>query len=62
MTREEALYEYLIRLGDNALILGQRLGEWCGHAHQLESDISMTNVPLALVWTPKLLLTDTGTV
>ncbi|MCB2027175.1 MAG: phenylacetate-CoA oxygenase subunit PaaI, partial [Ottowia sp.] len=28
--------EYLLRLGDTTLILGQRLGEWCGHAPILE--------------------------
>ncbi|MCZ4408490.1 phenylacetate-CoA oxygenase subunit PaaC [Cryomorphaceae bacterium 1068] len=62
MTKEEALYEYLIRLGDNALILGQRLGEWCGHAHQLESDIAMTNVSLDLIGQARMLLTEAGVV
>jgi ring-1,2-phenylacetyl-CoA epoxidase subunit PaaC len=62
MTKEEALYEYLIRLGDNALILGQRLGEWCGHAHQLESDIAMTNVSLDLIGQARMLLTEAGEV
>ncbi|HKL40293.1 MAG TPA: 1,2-phenylacetyl-CoA epoxidase subunit PaaC [Cryomorphaceae bacterium] len=62
MTKEEALYEYLIRLGDNALILGQRLGEWCGAAHQLESDIAMTNVALDLVGQARMLLTEAGEV
>lgn len=62
MTKEEALYEYLIRLGDNALILGQRLGEWCGHAHQLESDIALTNVALDLVGQARMLLTEAGQV
>lgn len=62
MTKEEALYDYLIRLGDNALILGQRLGEWCGHAHQLESDIAMTNVSLDLVGQARMLLTEAGEV
>jgi ring-1,2-phenylacetyl-CoA epoxidase subunit PaaC len=62
MTKDEALYEYLIRLGDNALILGQRLGEWCGHAHQLESDIAMTNVSLDLIGQARMLLTEAGEV
>ena len=62
MTKDEALYEYLIRLGDNSLILGQRLGEWCGHAHQLESDIAMTNVALDLVGQARMLLTEAGKV
>lgn len=62
MTKEEALFEYLIRLGDNALILGQRLGEWCGHAYQLEGDIAMTNVALDLVGQARMLLTEAGEV
>jgi ring-1,2-phenylacetyl-CoA epoxidase subunit PaaC len=41
--------EYLLRLGDDALILGQRLGEWCGHAPALEVDLSLTNLALDLV-------------
>jgi ring-1,2-phenylacetyl-CoA epoxidase subunit PaaC len=41
--------DYLLRLGDDALILGQRLGEWCGHAPALEVDLSLTNLALDLV-------------
>ena len=36
----------LLRLGDDALILGQRLAEWCGHAPALEEDIALTNISL----------------
>ena len=39
----------LIRLGDDALILGQRLGEWCGHGPALEEDIALTNIALDLI-------------
>ena len=39
-----ALFDYLLRLGDDALILGQRLGEWCGHAPALEVDLSLANL------------------
>jgi ring-1,2-phenylacetyl-CoA epoxidase subunit PaaC len=62
MTQQEALFEYLLRLGDNALILGQRLSEWCGHAHQLESDIALTNVALDQIGQCRLLLTEAGNV
>lgn len=62
MSKEEALFEYLIRLGDNALILGQRLGEWCGHAHQLESDIALTNVSLDQIGQARNLLSEAGRV
>lgn len=41
-----ALQEYTLRLADNALILGQRLSEWCGHGPILEQDIALTNIAL----------------
>lgn len=40
------LAAYAMRLGDDSLILGQRLGEWCGHAPALEVDLSLANVAL----------------
>jgi ring-1,2-phenylacetyl-CoA epoxidase subunit PaaC len=45
----EAGFEYALRLGDNALILSHRLGEWCGHGPALEEDIALTNVALDLI-------------
>jgi ring-1,2-phenylacetyl-CoA epoxidase subunit PaaC len=42
----DALATYAMRLGDDSLILGQRLGEWCGHAPALEVDLSLANVAL----------------
>jgi ring-1,2-phenylacetyl-CoA epoxidase subunit PaaC len=46
---DPARVDYLLRLGDDSLILGQRLGEWCGHAPALEVDLSLTNLALDLV-------------
>src|SRR6188472_1384099 len=46
---EDAYYDYLLRLGDDALILGQRLSEWCGHAPVLEVDLSLANFALDLI-------------
>jgi ring-1,2-phenylacetyl-CoA epoxidase subunit PaaC len=43
------LFDYLCRLGDDALILGQRLSEWCGHAPALEVDLSLANLALDLI-------------
>lgn len=40
---------YLLQLGDDALILGHRLSEWCGHGPILEEDIAMSNLALDLV-------------
>ncbi len=39
----------LLRMGDNALVLGQRLSEWCGHAPALEEDIALANTALDLI-------------
>lgn len=44
-----ALVDYCQRLGDDALILGQRLSEWCGHAPALEVDLSLANLALDLI-------------
>lgn len=43
------LFEYLLRLGDDRLVLGHRLSEWCGHAPILEEDIALANVALDLI-------------
>jgi len=42
----DAIATYALRLGDDLLILGQRLGEWCGHAPALEVDLSLANIAL----------------
>jgi ring-1,2-phenylacetyl-CoA epoxidase subunit PaaC len=42
------LIQYIYGIADNALILGQRLGELCGHGPSLETDIAMTNISLDL--------------
>ena len=51
------LVEYLLRLGDDRLVLGHRLSEWCGHAPILEEDIALANIALDLVGQANLLLT-----
>src|SRR3990172_10824151 len=52
--------EYVLRLADNALVLGQRLAEWCGHGPALEEDIAATNVALDLIGQARLLLAHAG--
>jgi ring-1,2-phenylacetyl-CoA epoxidase subunit PaaC len=49
MVKHAPLFTYALRLGDDALILGQRLSEWCGHAPTIEVDLSLTNVALDLI-------------
>ncbi len=43
------LYNYILGIADNSLILGQRLGELCGHGPSLETDIACTNMSLDLL-------------
>ena len=40
---------YVLHLADNALILGHRLSEWCGHGPVLEQDMAMTNIALDFI-------------
>ncbi len=49
MRNKQHLYNLLLHLADNDLILGQRLSEWCGHGPALEQDIAMTNIALDLI-------------
>jgi ring-1,2-phenylacetyl-CoA epoxidase subunit PaaC len=43
------LFQYLLRLGDDRLVLGHRLSEWCGHGPILEEDIALANIALDLI-------------
>lgn len=49
MAKPDPLFIYATRLGDDSLILGQRLSEWCGHAPTIEVDLSLANVALDLI-------------
>ena len=48
MTKQN-LYHYILGIADNSLILGQRMGELCGHGPSLETDIACTNISLDLL-------------
>jgi ring-1,2-phenylacetyl-CoA epoxidase subunit PaaC len=52
--------DYVLQLGDHALILSQRLGEWCGHGPVLEQDIALTNMALDLLGQARMLLSYAG--
>lgn len=58
----EAFFPYLLRLGDDRLVLGHRLSEWCGHGPILEEDIALANVALDLIGEATLLLKLAGQV
>jgi ring-1,2-phenylacetyl-CoA epoxidase subunit PaaC len=62
MAGQDALFEYLLRLGDNCLILGHRLSEWCGHAPALEEDLALSNVALDFIGQTQLWLGLAGEV
>jgi ring-1,2-phenylacetyl-CoA epoxidase subunit PaaC len=49
LSRQEISRQMALHLGDNALILAQRLAEWCGHGPVLEQDIALTNISLDLL-------------
>jgi ring-1,2-phenylacetyl-CoA epoxidase subunit PaaC len=51
-----ALVELATRMGDNALILGHRNSEWCGHSPALEEDIALANMALDLIGQTQLWL------
>lgn len=53
----DALFGALIRLGDDHLILGHRLSEWCGHAPMLEEDLALPNIALDLLGQARALYT-----
>lgn len=57
-----ALLEYLLRLGDDRLVLGHRLSEWCGHGPILEEDIALANIALDFIGQANLLLGLAGQV
>lgn len=54
------LFQYLLRLGDDRLVLGHRLSEWCGHGPILEEDIALANIALDLIGQATLFLKLAG--
>jgi ring-1,2-phenylacetyl-CoA epoxidase subunit PaaC len=60
MNLQEAKFRYVLRLGDNALVLGHRLSEWCGHGPALEEDMAIINVSLDLLGQCRNLLAYAG--
>jgi ring-1,2-phenylacetyl-CoA epoxidase subunit PaaC len=57
---ETPLVLYALRRADDALILGHRLSEWCGHAPMLEEDMALSNIALDLIGQARALLTRAG--
>ncbi|MCZ8181424.1 MAG: phenylacetate-CoA oxygenase subunit PaaC [Beijerinckiaceae bacterium] len=59
---ETPLFTYTLRLADNALVLGHRLSEWCGHAPMLEEDLALANMALDLIGQARNLYTHAGAI
>jgi ring-1,2-phenylacetyl-CoA epoxidase subunit PaaC len=55
-----ALATYALRLGDDALVLSHRLGEWIANAPQLEEDVALGNIGLDLLGQARMLLSHSG--
>jgi ring-1,2-phenylacetyl-CoA epoxidase subunit PaaC len=61
-TTTPALATYALRLGDDALVLAQRLGGWIARAPQLEEDVALANIALDLLGQARALLSYAGEV
>lgn len=62
MADQSNLFEFLLRMGDNTLVLGHRISEWCGHAPVIEEDIALANTALDLIGQTQLWLGLAGEV
>ena len=58
----DPLFEFVLRLGDDRLVLGHRVSEWCGHGPILEEDIALSNIALDLIGQASALLSLAGTI
>ncbi len=56
------LFEYVLRIADDRLVLGHRLSEWCGHGPILEEDIALSNIALDFIGQANALLALAGQV
>src|SRR6201995_117590 len=56
----DALFRYILRLGDLSLVLGARLSEWVGHSRALEEDLGLANIALDLIGQARMLLSYAG--
>ena len=57
---DQPLETYVVRLGDDALVLGHRLSEWCSNAPFLEEDLALSNVALDYIGRARMLYSYAG--
>jgi ring-1,2-phenylacetyl-CoA epoxidase subunit PaaC len=62
LNKHDPLFTYTLRLADDALVLGHRLSEWCGHAAVLEEDLALGNMALDLIGQARSLYAYAGAV
>ncbi|UWQ09326.1 phenylacetate-CoA oxygenase subunit PaaC [Aliiroseovarius crassostreae] len=62
MADQDQLFQFLLRMGDNCLVLGHRVSEWCGHSPVLEEDIALANTALDMIGQTQLWLGLAGEV
>ncbi|MFC0865986.1 1,2-phenylacetyl-CoA epoxidase subunit PaaC [Sphaerimonospora cavernae] len=60
--RADSRFDYLLGLGDDALIAAQRTAEWCARAPQIEEDVALANIALDLLGQARELLSYAGEV
>jgi ring-1,2-phenylacetyl-CoA epoxidase subunit PaaC len=53
-------FEYVLAIGDDALIAAQRLAQWCARAPEMEEDVALANIALDQLGAARLLLTYAG--
>ncbi len=58
----DPLLRFILRRADDALVLGHRLSEWCGHAPMLEEDMALANIALDLLGQARALYAYAGVV
>ncbi len=62
MATRSDIFDYALRLGDDALVLSHRLSEWSAHAPEFEEDVALSNLALDLLGQARSLLTYAGQV
>ncbi len=60
MNKEQALIAYVTRMGDNVIVMAQRLSEWVGHGPELEEEMAMGNFALDYVGQSRMFFSYAG--
>ena len=60
MSKDQALIAYVTRMGDNAIVMAQRLSEWVGHGPELEEEMAMSNFALDYVGQARMFFSYAG--